>query len=135
MVRRQRSQRLQQQRALADAGVAADQHHAAGDQAAAKRAVELADAGGDAVGFACPRCRTRSAVGWPASVTGSAGRRRLLLDGFNEGVPQTAAGALPLPFRRRGAALGTGMDGFDLLMVCGAYNRPRLERTNPNHEP
>ena len=42
---RQRIQRLQQQRALADARVAADQHHAAGDDAAAEHAVELFHAG------------------------------------------------------------------------------------------
>jgi hypothetical protein len=40
--------RLQQQRALADAGVAADQHHAAGDDAAAQHAVQLVQAGGRA---------------------------------------------------------------------------------------
>jgi hypothetical protein len=45
-------QRLQQQRALADAGIAADQHHAAIDQAAAERAVEFADAGRHPVFFA-----------------------------------------------------------------------------------
>ena len=42
------SGRLQQQRALADAGVAADQHHAAADDAAAEHAVELVLAGGRA---------------------------------------------------------------------------------------
>ena len=40
---RQRRERLQQQRRLADARVAADQHHAALDQAAAEHAVELVD--------------------------------------------------------------------------------------------
>ena len=45
---RQAVGRLQQQRALADAGVAADQHHAAADDAAAERAVELVLAGGRA---------------------------------------------------------------------------------------
>ena len=44
MTRRQRRQRLQQQRRLADAGIAADQHDAAFDQAAAEDAVELLDA-------------------------------------------------------------------------------------------
>jgi hypothetical protein len=47
--RRQRAARLQQERGLADAGVAADQHQRAGDDTAAQHAVELADVGGDAL--------------------------------------------------------------------------------------
>jgi hypothetical protein len=39
--RRELGQRLQQQRRLADAGVAADQHHATGHQTAAQHAIEL----------------------------------------------------------------------------------------------
>lgn len=39
---------LQQQRRLADAGVATDQHHRAFDQTAAQHPIELADAGGHA---------------------------------------------------------------------------------------
>ena len=39
---------LEQQRALADPGLAADQHHRAGHDPAAQHAVELADAGGNA---------------------------------------------------------------------------------------
>ncbi len=42
---RQRIDRLQQQRALADARIAADQHHAATDDAAAEHAVEFLLAG------------------------------------------------------------------------------------------
>jgi hypothetical protein len=41
-------QRLQQQGGLADARIAADQHHRAFDQAAAEHAVELAQSGGHA---------------------------------------------------------------------------------------
>ena len=66
---RQRVERLQQQRRLADARVAADQHHAAGDDAAAEHAVELVDAGR----LRGRRRRPRS----PTSVaTDSAGRQR-----------------------------------------------------------
>src|SRR3546814_5784548 len=43
--RRHLRDRLQQQRGLADAGVAADQHHPALDQATAEHPVELAHAG------------------------------------------------------------------------------------------
>ena len=42
---RERAQSLQQQRGLADARIAAEQHHLPCDQPAAERAVELADAG------------------------------------------------------------------------------------------
>ena len=45
-------ERLQQQGRLADAGIAADQHHAAFDDAAAQHPVELADAGGRALDLA-----------------------------------------------------------------------------------
>src|SRR3546814_4583837 len=46
--RRHLRNRLQQQRGLADTGVAADQHHRALDQATAEHPVELADAGAHA---------------------------------------------------------------------------------------
>jgi hypothetical protein len=42
---------LEEQRALADAGLAADQHHRAGHDAAAQHAVELADARRHACGL------------------------------------------------------------------------------------
>ena len=42
-------ERLQQERGLADAGVAADQHHAAFDHATAQHPVQLVDAGGVAL--------------------------------------------------------------------------------------
>ena len=40
--------RLQQQRGLADAGLAAEQHERAGNDAAAEHAIEFVDAGGQA---------------------------------------------------------------------------------------
>src|ERR1051325_2629262 len=45
----QPGERLDQQRRLADARIAAEQHQAAGDHAAAEHAIELGDAGGAAV--------------------------------------------------------------------------------------
>jgi len=45
-------QGLQQQGGLADAGIAADQRHLPGDQAAAEHAIELRQPGGDALDFA-----------------------------------------------------------------------------------
>ena len=74
MLRRQRVDRLQQQRALADAGVAADQHHAAGDDAAAEHAVELLLAGGRArdLGGVDLGQRGHRAAPWPATGSGGA---------------------------------------------------------------
>ena len=43
--------RLQQQRGLADARLAAEQHQRSGNDAAAQHAIEFADAGGDAIGL------------------------------------------------------------------------------------
>ena len=107
--RRQQRQCLQQQRALADAGVAADQHDTAGHQAAAQRAVELADAGGDAFGLArldlrkVHRTRTRRQrfETMPTDLFG---------DALDQRVPFPATGALALPFRTRCAALAATVD-------------------------
>ena len=46
-----RAQRHQQQRRLADTGLAADEHERRRDEAAAEHAVELGDAGRDALGL------------------------------------------------------------------------------------
>jgi hypothetical protein len=112
--RRQVRQRLQQQRRFADARVAADQHHAAGHQPAAQHAVEFLDAGGRA------RLLARADLGQHAQLAGAAhvGQggeargRRGFGDGLDQRVPGTAAGALPLPLGRAGAAFGTGVEGF-----------------------
>ena len=64
---RQRIERLQQQRRLADARVAADQHHAAGDDAAAEHAVELVDAGRRGARPRPPRSRDSVATGCVAT--------------------------------------------------------------------
>ena len=45
--------RLQQQRGLADARLAAKQHQRTGDNAAAEHAIEFADTRGDAIGLRC----------------------------------------------------------------------------------
>ena len=57
----QRAGRLQQQRRLADAGIAADQQRRAAHEAAAGHAVELGDAGADARRVVGARRRARSA--------------------------------------------------------------------------
>jgi hypothetical protein len=87
---------LQEQRGLADAGRAAEQHDAAGDEAAAEDAVDL----GDAAGAARLASRPGSGRRWrrprrrrPAGRSPGAGGGELGLDG----VPGVAARALAEP--------------------------------------
>ena len=110
--RRQVGQRLQQQGGFADAGIAADQYHAALDQAAAEDAIELDQAGGDA------RRRARPHLGQAVHAT-SGGERletaRLALGGrFDQGVPGQAMRTLALPLRALAAAFGADVEGFVL---------------------
>ena len=114
---RQRVERLQQQRRLADARVAADQHHAAFDDAAAEHAVELRRCRS-----ACARCRSASIS---ASVaTGAAlasdwkpgcACRRVASATVSQRVPGVAVRALAEPLRARAAAFGAGVDR---LVAC-----------------
>ena len=109
---RQRVERLQQQRRLADARVAADQHHAAGDDAAAQHAVELVDAGRDALELArldlgerAPTGRRRAGMRWPAPRLG---------DRLAQRAGRAAARAGAEPLQRGGAALGADVGGLRL---------------------
>ena len=103
-------QRLQQQRRLADARIAAEQDHRAVDRSTAEHAVEFGDAGrmarrigrGDRAQFE----HRRAAAGQRLE----AGRGRDG-DAFHQSVPCAAAGALALPFRRLCAALGALING------------------------
>jgi hypothetical protein len=94
---------------LADARVAPQQHHAAAHQAAAQHPVELGQAGGQA------RRLHRLHRGQPHHL--AAGGQGLetpglgLLDGFGQGVPGQAVGALALPFAGLAAALGADVEG------------------------
>ncbi|MNN02734.1 hypothetical protein D3C81_1154020 [compost metagenome] len=127
-------QRLQQQRGLADAGIAADQHHAARHQPAAQHAVELVDAAGKArhVGSVDlgqlahhGRCRQRlEALG-----RGRLGHR------FHQRVPLLAMRALAGPARGGAAAFGTGVDGLGLgqRKILAGKNRPGAEVARPSH--
>ncbi len=111
---RQIGQRLQQQGRLADARVAADQHHAAGHQAAAQHAVEFLDAGAEArhvdrldVGQRHHRRALRQAL--------MRGRKAIagrLDDGFDQRIPLAAGRALASPFVADAAAFGAGVVGF-----------------------
>ena len=97
----------QQQRRLADAGLAADEHERGRDEPAAEHAVELGDAGRDPLGLLGldvdeaeqgPRAR-----GAPRR-----GVRPRLLD---ERPELAAAGAAAEPAARRVSALGAGEEG------------------------
>ena len=77
---RQRRRHLDQQRRLADAGVAAEQQHRSAHEAAAGDAVEFGDAGGEprrVVGLAGRAARARSAGPCAARGRGRPGARRL----------------------------------------------------------
>src|SRR5205085_5454810 len=89
----------QQERRLADTGLAADEHERRRHEAAAEHAVELLDAGGDPLGLldldvdeAQERFRSRSMT-----------QARSAL--FDECPKRAAARAAPEPAGRRGAAL------------------------------
>ena len=103
--RADRCHRLQQQRRLADARVAAQQDHAAGNEASAQHPVELLDAGGK------PRHvpgrdraqRPDFAAGAGQALETRRGGRRHRLD---QRVPSAAVRTLALPLRQGPAALG-----------------------------
>ena len=113
----QRIQRLQQQRGLADARVAPDQHHAPFDDAPAQHTVQLINATGGArnVGRLDRRqrhdsLRLRQACKLRAAVAVFAGPR--LCHRFDQRVPRVARWALAQPTRAGAATLGAGEKGF-----------------------
>ena len=110
---RELRRRLQQQRALADAGLATEEHEAAGNETAAEHPVELADARGDALGLLHvdigiePRLRAGTTETRPRPTGGQRRRRRLL----GKRIPCPAIGAAPEPLGRLRTAVGAGEDG------------------------
>ena len=109
-VARDVGRRLQQQRRLADARLAAEQHHRSRHDAAAEHAVKFADAGRQ------PRRRAHldvgiqlgaSAAGHQRAVAVAAGRRgRRLADAlFDQRVPRAAVSAASQPLGGLAAAL------------------------------
>ena len=109
-------QRLQQQGRFADARIAADQHHAAGHQAAAQHAVEFLDAGAET------RHIDRFDIGQTEHRRGL--RQSLMLhrktvaggfdDGFHQRIPLVAGRTLADPFVGNAAAFGAAVIGFCL---------------------
>ena len=98
--RRDRGDGLQQQGRLADAGIAADQHHGAGHQAAAQHAVEFLQPGGGTRGFARLDLgqAAHGAAGGQRRVAVRGGRRgHGRFDGFFQSVPGIAVRTLALP--------------------------------------
>ncbi len=109
----QRGQRLQEQRRLADAGIAADQHHGAGHQAAAEHAIEFVQAGGLARRFAgldFGQAAHRAGRG-QRRIAVRRGRRRGRLHRFFKRVPGVAMRAFALPLRGGAATVGAHIDG------------------------
>ena len=97
--RRERRERLEEQRGFPDAGIAADERHAAKDNAAAEDTIELADA----------RRHARELVDRDVAEWNRLGHRRgafgfVADDLFGDGVPRAALGAAPDPFREARAA-------------------------------
>jgi len=117
----QAGQHPQEQGRLADAGLAGQQHHRPGDQAAAQDPVELPDPGG-AVGAGLggdlgDRDRGRHRAGCP-------GRGRPLQDLLDQAVPGATGRAAADPARAGGPALGAGIGGPD----CPGHVRARPHR-------
>ena len=128
--RGQRLRHLQQQRGLADAGLAAEQGHRTRDQAAAQHPVQLAEAHGQP-----RRDRRARRLRWPrvsgaspadcTSASRGPGRRRACPAGLSlcgEAVPLAAMRTLTLPFGGLamtgvtdvdGAASGQGRNPFE----------------------
>ena len=112
---RQAGQGLEQQGALADARIAADQHHPALDQAAAQHAVEFVNAGGLTRLFArIDFGQTLQFARGGERGVAIGGRPGDLGNALHQGLPLTAAGALPHPLGRGGAAFGAGINRLRL---------------------
>ncbi|MNV44792.1 hypothetical protein D3C71_1365610 [compost metagenome] len=117
-----RGQRLQQQRRLADAGITADEHHRAGDQAAAQHTVELFESGGLARRFAgldLGQAAHGAGGGQGRIAVGRRGGRRRF-HRFFQGVPGVAMRAFALPLRGSAAAVGAHVygSGFGHARKC-----------------
>src|SRR5690606_32014661 len=106
---------LQQDGGLADAGVAADQHHRAFYQTAAKYTVQFAGGGGEARYFLDADFSQGLDIRLVARPAGTAaGWRSTLDDGFRQGVPGPAVATLPGPLGKGRAALGAAVDALGL---------------------
>jgi hypothetical protein len=109
----QRVQRLQQQRGFANAGVAANQHHAAFDDAAAQHPVQLFNAGGAAFhirGFNVGQRGHRGGFGQRGKTV--LGGRIAFGYRLDQGVPGIALRAFAQPLGADATAFGAGVYRF-----------------------
>src|SRR5450432_4045502 len=125
---------LQQQRRLADAGLAADQHHRARHDTAAEYEVELVDAGVPAWRVGCAeiaephRADGVSIPGerWTRSARATGGRGGARGDDLlHERIPLATRVALPRPLRMLGAARGAALGRARLALHACAAGAPR----------
>ncbi|MNZ68266.1 hypothetical protein D3C78_865300 [compost metagenome] len=107
---------LQENGGLADARIAADQHHGAIDQAAAQYTVEFGGRRAEARHFLDADFGEGLDVGLlPGPAAPPGGRAgEAFDDGLDQGVPGPAVSALPGPFREGGAALGAAVHALGL---------------------
>ncbi len=108
------AQGLQQDGRLADAGVAADQHHRTIDQATTEYPVELAGGGRETRNFLDADLGQGLDIGLVPGPTGAPTGRGALDHGFHQGVPGAALTTLPRPLGKGGAALGAAVHAFCL---------------------
>ena len=107
---------LEQQRRLADAGIAADEDHRAGHQTAAEDAVELADARLHPALFGGVDVTDGGGIFFAAEAQLAAGRGSFFKMLLGEGVPLIAVGTFAEPLGRLVAATLAGVDGPALAM-------------------
>ena len=115
----ERGRDLDQQRRLADAGIAAEQEHRAADEAAAGDAVELGDARRQPRGFV--GCAGQRLEREPAALARCASRHLWARGGgafLGDGVPFTAGVALALPAAIDGAAVLANEAGIATGHTC-----------------
>ena len=106
---------LQQQRRLADARIAADQHHLARHQAAAQHAIELANAGRQALQFARFDLAERHGAGRRPGET--LDRAALLGNGLRERAGGATGRTGAEPLQRRRAAVGADIGRLELFQI------------------
>ena len=107
-----RGEGLQQQRRFADAGIAADEDHRAGHQAAAEDAVELADARLHAAFFGGIDLADGGGFFFAAEAQLAAGAGRFFKMFFGISIPLIAVGTFAEPLGRLVAAILAGVDGL-----------------------
>jgi hypothetical protein len=129
----ERAEHLQQQGRFTDAGIAADQHHRAGDESAAEHTIEFGDTGRAALfGFGrharqLRHLRRARCAGITAARCACRFHRRLH-DEFGQRVPGAAVDTLALPLRMLGAAFAADVGGFSFGHAGSVLRRGSRDR-------